>query len=102
MRLSSKEINIIKEQFNRFFPENSKLWLFGSRADDTKKGGDIDLYIETTIENAPNLAEQKINFIVQLKLNLGDQKIDVVINNLFDNKSLSIYDEARNTGIQIV
>jgi len=49
MRLSSFEQNSIITNFKNYFP-NSKLYLFGSRADNTKKGGDIDLYIETTID----------------------------------------------------
>ena len=44
MRLSSKEVEIIKENTKKIFG-NSKIILFGSRIDDNKKGGDIDLYI---------------------------------------------------------
>ncbi len=46
MRLTSKEIHTIKTTVNRFF-EDSSVYLFGSRVDDSRKGGDIDLYIET-------------------------------------------------------
>jgi len=44
MRLTNKEIKIIKTQTFKIFGE-SKIYLFGSRIDNSKKGGDIDLYI---------------------------------------------------------
>ncbi len=44
MRLTNREIEIIKYQTFRLF-KDSEIYLFGSRIDDNKKGGDIDLYI---------------------------------------------------------
>jgi len=44
MRLTNKELDIIKTQTSKIFGE-SKIYLFGSRVDESKKGGDIDLYI---------------------------------------------------------
>ena len=46
MRLTEFEQNTISKHFESFFA-HAELYLFGSRVDDTKKGGDIDLYIET-------------------------------------------------------
>ena len=45
MRLSKYYVDSIKNVFNDVFCEGA-IYLFGSRVDDTKKGGDIDLYIE--------------------------------------------------------
>lgn len=45
MRLSLYEAQCIVESKNKFFGKNFQIYLFGSRADDSKKGGDIDLYI---------------------------------------------------------
>ena len=76
MRLTTKEIEAIILTFKNIF-KIGKIYLFGSRVDDTKKGGDIDLYIQT--DNKENLVEKKIEFLVELKRKIGDQKIDVVI-----------------------
>ena len=46
MRLSEYEHQILTKHCNALFP-HSHLYLFGSRTDDTKRGGDIDLYLET-------------------------------------------------------
>ena len=76
MRLTDKEIKAIKSNFKEIF-ESGKIYLFGSRVDDTKKGGDIDLYIQT--DDKDNLTKKKIDFLVALKREIGEQKIDVVI-----------------------
>lgn len=53
-----------------------EIYLFGSRTDDGKRGGDIDLYLKT--ENKENLTQKKIRFLAKLKREIGEQKIDVV------------------------
>ena len=87
MRLSQKEIKAIKTNFEKFFDEGV-LYLFGSRVDDTRKGGDIDLYITT--QNRENLVEKKIEFSASLQREIGEQKIDIVLdygdNRLIDKK----------------
>jgi len=47
VRLSEYEIRIIKETAKEIFGKGAKVYIFGSRADLTKKGGDIDIFIET-------------------------------------------------------
>lgn len=44
MRLSIKEINLIKNKIDTTFGD-SLVYLFGSRVNDDKQGGDMDLYI---------------------------------------------------------
>jgi hypothetical protein len=50
MRLTTEQANIIKQKTAKVFGDNARVFLFGSRVDDTKKGGDIDLFIDTTID----------------------------------------------------
>ncbi len=42
MRLKKEEIKIIKETINKFV-DNPTIYIFGSRLDDKKRGGDIDI-----------------------------------------------------------
>jgi len=95
MRIKEEYIDVIKQLSEKYFGKDSKIYLFGSRSDDTKKGGDIDLYIETSISE--KIFERKIKMLVELQKLLGEQKIDLVINNFSYNKI--IYQVARDEGI---
>jgi predicted nucleotidyltransferase len=95
MRLSNKYIEVIKKYFNEFF-KNGEVYLFGSRVDDDKKGGDIDLYL--IVEEHSNLFEKKIKFLSRIKKELGEQKIDIVFN--IDSNRL-IEKEALTWGIKL-
>ncbi len=95
MRIKKEYVNIIKQLSKKYFGKDSQIYLFGSRSDDTKKGGDIDFYIETNVND--KLFERKIKMLVELQKLLGEQKIDLVINNFRLDKT--IYQVARNEGI---
>jgi len=95
MRLSSHYIDVIKKNFRLFFKQGD-IFLFGSRVDDSKKGGDIDLYL--AIDDHENLFEKKLKFLSRIKRELGDQKIDVVFN--IDSSRL-IEQEAKRWGIKL-
>lgn len=47
MRLSPHELDAVCRTLYGADP-NGRVWLFGSRADDSKRGGDIDLYLEAS------------------------------------------------------
>jgi predicted nucleotidyltransferase len=102
MRLTQKQLNEIQKSFLTHFLPEDKIWLFGSRVDDTQKGGDIDFYIETHYPNLDTAIEKKIAFLRDLKMAIGDQRIDVVLNVLNRNQQQRIYEEAKNTGVQLI
>ena len=82
MRLTDKEIKAIKEVAKLVFGEEATVKVFGSRIDDQMKGGDIDLLIQCNMAiSRSEQYQRKIKFLVQLKKIIGDQKIDVLIDN---------------------
>jgi uncharacterized protein len=95
MRLTKNEITSIHNSAIKYFGENSKVFLFGSRIDDNKKGGDIDLYLETDLKDG--VFNKKVEMLTYLNLRLGEQKIDLVINNFQRDKS--IFQAAQQDGI---
>lgn len=72
---------------------------FSLRADDAKKGGDIDLYVELPPEDYDYA--KKVRFWCELVKHLGDQKIDVVINKTGASPHLPIHDVARTRGVKL-
>ena len=47
MRLSTFQVKVIKNTLGQVFGQSAQIYLFGSRVDDQKKGGDIDLFVDT-------------------------------------------------------
>ena len=92
MRLTNYEVNSIKKIFLEVY-QQGQIILFGSRVDDSQKGGDIDLFIKPISKQT---LEQKTIFLAKLKAKIGDQKIDVVVSK--DTTRL-IEQEAIKTGI---
>jgi hypothetical protein len=80
MRLNKFEIESIKNLAQIHFGHDVQVFLFGSRTDNTKRGGDIDLFIRNVNGNKPDI-RSKINFITDLIFKIGEQKIDVVLDN---------------------
>jgi predicted nucleotidyltransferase len=51
VRLEPQQVVAIREVVKANFGPDARVWLFGSRADDSLQGGDIDLYVETSLEH---------------------------------------------------
>jgi predicted nucleotidyltransferase len=96
MRLTYNQISIIKSETKLVFGKTAHVYLFGSRVDDAKKGGDIDLIILTD-DNTQNQRKKVDLLHVKLILALGDQKIDILVNSPHTNPS--IIATALQTGI---
>jgi uncharacterized protein len=84
MRISKQYIESIKSVIRRF-DSMADIYLFGSRTDDTKKGGDIDILV----------ISEKITFLDKIKINvnlyslIGEQRIDLLVKNNFNNPFLN-------------
>jgi len=74
MRLAYEEQLAISDTI-RQADADAMIYLFGSRADDTAKGGDIDLLV---LSKRINLMT-KLEILAQLHQRLGARKIDIAI-----------------------
>ena len=105
MRLSTDQIQAIRHAADTAFGAGTAVWLFGSRVDDAKKGGDIDLLVCPQPRTAKNAAEplqaftQKIKMLTLLERDLGERKIDLVVEQAQDPRP--IVEVAHNTGIRL-
>ena len=79
MRLSTKEIAAIKFAFQNTLTMPFSLYLFGSRTDDLKKGGDIDLLILVDTEYKQIVAELKSRIRLQIFEKIPEQRIDMTV-----------------------
>ena len=99
MRITAIQKQLICENTIKYFGQDAHVWLFGSRVNDLAKGGDIDLYIEPSIQNAAMLIAAKLQFMAELHKKLGEQKIDVILHRDNADSQLPIYRIAKQTGV---
>ncbi len=98
MRLTNQQVKLIKCAVKEVVKEMPvHIWLFGSRVDDNKRGGDIDLFIETE-NDVKNRVETASRIYTKLIFALGDQKIDVLLKDIKTPES-KVFKVARETGI---
>lgn len=102
VRLSVKDSSALEGAFRGSFLKSDKLWVFGSRADLRRKGGDLDLYVETNVSSIDEAVSRKLEFITLIKKKIGDQKIDVVLNAVNFPYKLPIYEIAKKEGVRFL
>lgn len=96
MRLSQEQASSIKEVIVSYLGKSSKVWLFGSRVDDTRLlGGDIDLYVES--KKTCNLKD-KLSIVTKIQRTIGLRKIGLLINGS-ESKHKPMYTTAKIEGV---
>ncbi|TAN51777.1 MAG: nucleotidyltransferase domain-containing protein [Methylococcaceae bacterium] len=89
MRLSAREVGLIRKVLHEIAPDG-RIYLFGSRVDDAKKGGDIDLFLESSIP-----LDMKTQLALEYRLAaMCDTKVDLLVKNP-GQANQEIYDVAR-------
>jgi predicted nucleotidyltransferase len=101
MRLTPSQVETIRDTARRCFGQDADVWLFGSRVDDTRRGGDIDLYIETDLDTPEASWDAERRVLGALYMALGEQKIDVVVKRRGDQRQLPIFEVARAQGVHL-
>lgn len=93
MRLSKREIEAILQVAEDIYGADVKVYLFGSRVDDSRRGGDIDLLVRTT--SAKKGILDRVRMASRIKSLIGDQKIDII----GDYEDNQVVQEALKNGI---
>ena len=75
MRITEQEKNVIIDAVKNADPD-ARVWLFGSRTDDSKKGGDIDIAVFSEKINKDVMQEIQVRRFICDRI--GEQKIDIV------------------------
>lgn len=93
MRLSEHEKQVITDVVYRFDPE-AQIWLFGSRVDDLRRGGDIDLAVLS------RRIHRKESHAIRHEICecIGEQKIDLVV---ASNRNHPMLARAIETGVPL-
>ena len=97
MRLTTYERDTILRVVSSLTQARGRVWLFGSRTDDSARGGDLDLMVESDLP-----VEQPARLMAaigaRLEMELGERRIDLLLQapNL---KQLPVQRAARSTGI---
>jgi predicted nucleotidyltransferase len=94
MRLTPDEQALIATASHAHF--GVPVRLFGSRLDDRKRGGDIDLYIESP-DTAEVAFRKELAMTADIWQALGEQKIDIVVSD--GMHFLPIHEHARREGV---
>lgn len=99
MRLTIEQAKAIRQTTAEIFDATTPVWLFGSRVDDSKRGGDIDLLVAPQALNAEQALQAKIRFLNKLEKRLGERKVDLIIE--MPNDTRSIVQIAHQTGVPL-
>lgn len=99
MRLTPQQIDIIRHSAEKTFGPNTQVILFGSRLDDNKRGGDIDILLDIP-EPLANPALLAAQFSAKLTRLMQGRKVDVLLSapNL---THLPIHDIAFQEGVKL-
>lgn len=99
MRLTTDQVQAIRQTAQRVLGDGARVSVFGSRALDNRKGGDIDLFFETDARLV-NRAKVLCQLYGALTLALGDRKIDVILKDA-NTPPAPVFDIAKRTGIPL-
>lgn len=92
VRLSPEILHAIHKSYSTHFSSGTELYLYGSRTHLDKKGGDIDLLITAnTPSDKLKALHLKTDFIIDIKKEIGEQKIDVTICTIDELSSKAFY-----------
>lgn len=102
MRLSAVERHAVERASREALPSGTRVLLFGSRLDDERRGGDIDLLVELPAPlSANDTVDRRTRFTVRLYRLLEERRIDVVMTQQGQPDPRAVVAAARRQGIEV-
>ena len=102
MRLTKSEVLAIEAAAKAVLPRGARVLLFGSRTDDARRGGDIDLLVEPpTPVDASLAADLSTRLAARLYRLIGERRIDIVVAAASEADDRLIVREARRHAIEL-
>ncbi len=95
MRLQPDQAKVIKDTVSRLAGPVSRVWLFGSRVHDEKRGGDINLLVEID-DIVPNRIKTLCK--IALVMALGDRKLNILLKDA-RTPDVTVFEVARRQGV---
>ncbi len=96
MRITRKDQDIITSVIKHSIADAS-VYLFGSRVDDNRKGGDIDIFLDTS--ESVNMMK-KLSILRQFEKEGIQRKVDLIIQTPEHRKTV-IFQEVQQKGIRL-
>ena len=102
MRLTKSEVLAIDAAAKAVLPRGARVLLFGSRTDDARRGGDIDLLVEPPTPMDTSLAaDLSTRLAARLYRLIGERRIDIVVAAASEADERLIVREARRHAIDL-
>lgn len=102
MRLSAVERRAVESASRETLPAGARVLLFGSRVDDKRRGGDIDLLVELPGPlSAEEAVERRTRFTARLYRLLEERRIDVLMTLRDQHDGRAVVAAAREQGIEL-
>jgi len=95
MRLTANEITAIREEIGRLDPK-AEVYLYGSRVDDTARGGDVDLLVISETLGFREVLRLRTRILDRI----GWQQLDLVVRRP-DQMNEPLAATARETGVKL-
>jgi predicted nucleotidyltransferase len=92
MRISTEKARLASEIIAKQYGSDARIWLFGSRANDNERGGDVDLYVEADSVDVMRKIRCKA-----VLTELFDLKVDLIVG----TGEKPIHRIAKTTGVRL-
>jgi predicted nucleotidyltransferase len=100
VRLTPAQIRLVKKAVTRHFGAKARVWVFGSRIDDSRRGSDFDFHLETDLDDPDDVIDRRLELLAELHAapDFEGEKIDLVIKAALPGACAPIYRIARREG----